>query len=417
MAQTDDARLSAVLADVLADGGTKDLFRRLLQEALQELIEDELTAAIGAAPHERSDTRTNQRNGGRDKTLSTPAGDVELRIPKLKVGSFFPSLLEPRRRVDRALWSVIMTAYITGTSTRKVDDLVRALGCDSGVSKSTVSRICAEIDTEVAAFRERRLDHTSFPYVFCDATYIKARIDGRVASRAVVVATGVAADGTREVLGVDVGDSEDEVFWTAFLRSLKTRGLSGVRLVISDAHAGLKAAVARTLQGAAWQRCRVYFVRNALARVNKAHGEMVAVTIRTVFAQPDAAAAREQLHSVADMLRGKFPAVADHLLDAEADLLAYADFPRPHWRRIWSTNPLERVNKQIKRRSNVVGIFPNDAAVIRPVGAVLLEVHDEWQVEDRAYFSEHSMAQLNTISDDEHGKEVTTDSHTALPAA
>ena len=417
MAHIDDARLSAVLAGVLADGGTKDLFRRLLQEALQELIEGELTAAIGAAPHERTETRTNQRNGGRDKTLSTPAGDVELRIPKLKVGSFFPSLLEPRRRVDKALWGVIMTAYVTGTSTRKVDDLVRALGCDSGVSKSTVSRICAEIDTEVAAFRERRLDHTGFPYVFCDATYIKARVDGRVASRAVVVATGVAADGTREVLGLDVGDSEDEVFWTAFLRSLRARGLSGVRLVISDAHAGLKAAVARTLQGAAWQRGRVHFVRNAPARVNKAHGEMVAATIRTVFAQPDAAAAREQLHAVADMLRGKFPAVADQLEDAEADLLAYADFPRPHWRRIWSTNPLERVNKEIKRRSNVVGIFPNDAAVIRLIGAVLLEVHDEWQVADRAYFSEHSMAQLNTISDDDAGKEVTTDSHTALPAA
>jgi putative transposase len=335
----------------------------------------------------------------------------------VKVGSFFPSLLEPRRRVDRALWAVIMQAYVHGTSTRKVDDLVRALGCDTGVSKSTVSRVCGEIDEEVSAFRQRRLDHTGFPYVFCDATYVKARVDGRVASRAVVVATGVAVDGNREVLGVDVGDSEDEVFWTAFLRSLRKRGLRGVRLVISDAHQGLKAAAARVLQGAGWQRCRVHFVRNVLAKVNKGHAEMVAATIRTVFAQPDAAAARQQLSTVADMLRGRFPAVADQLVDAEADLLAYAAFPRAHWRRIWSTNPLERVNKEIKRRANVVGIFPNDDAVIRLVGAVLLEVHDEWQVAERAYFSEHSMAQLNAISNHDTNQEVTADSHTALPAA
>jgi putative transposase len=417
MTQVDDARVAEVFADVVADADTKALFRRLLQGALQELIDAELTATIGAAPHERTEARTNQRNGGRPRTLSTPAGDVELRIPKVKVGSFFPSLLEPRRRVDRALWAVIMQAYVHGTSTRKVDDLVRALGCDTGVSKSTVSRVCGEIDEEVSAFRQRRLDHTGFPYVFCDATYVKARVDGRVASRAVVVATGVAVDGNREVLGVDVGDSEDEVFWTAFLRSLRKRGLRGVRLVISDAHQGLKAAAARVLQGAGWQRCRVHFVRNVLAKVNKGHAEMVAATIRTVFAQPDAAAARQQLSTVADMLRGRFPAVADQLVDAEADLLAYAAFPRAHWRRIWSTNPLERVNKEIKRRANVVGIFPNDDAVIRLVGAVLLEVHDEWQVAERAYFSEHSMAQLNAISNHDTNQEVTADSHTALPAA
>lgn len=287
--------------------------------------------------------------------------------------------------MDRALWAVIMTAYVHGTSTRKVDDLVRALGCDTGVSKSTVSRICAEIDEEVDAFRSRRLDHATFAYVFCDATYVKARVDGRVVSRAVVVATGVAVNGHREVLGCDVGDSEDEVFCTQFLRSLRQRGLSGVHLVISDADEGLKAAVGRVLAGAGWQRCRVHFVRNALAKVSKSHAEMVAATVRTIFAQPDAPAAREQLHAVVDMLRGKFPAVADQLADAEADLLAYAAFPRAHWRRIWSTNPLERVNKEIKRRSNVVGIFPifpNDAAVIRLVGAVLLETHDEWQVAD-----------------------------------
>lgn len=236
--------------------------------------------------------------------------------------------------MDRALWAVIMTAYVHGTSTRKVDDLVRALGCDTGVSKSTVSRICAEIDEEVDAFRSRRLDHATFAYVFCDATYVKARVDGRVVSRAVVVATGVAVNGHREVLGCDVGDSEDEVFCTQFLRSLRQRGLSGVHLVISDADEGLKAAVGRVLAGAGWQRCRVHFVRNALAKVSKSHAEMVAATVRTIFAQPDAPAARQQLHAVVDMLRGKFPAVADQLADAEADLLAYAAFPRAHWRRI-----------------------------------------------------------------------------------
>jgi putative transposase len=256
MAQPDDAVLADVLAR-LGDDGAKDLFRRLLQQALQELIDAELTAAIGAAPHERTESRTNQRNGCRPRTLSTPAGDVALRIPKVRVGSFFPSLLEPRRRVDKALWAVIMTAYITGTSTRKVDDLVRALGCDSGVSKSTVSRICGEIDEQVAVFRDRRLDHTRFPYVYLDATYVKARKDHRIVSRAVVVATGVAADGNREVLGVDIGDSEDEVFWTVFLRGLRDRGLGGVKLVISDAHAGLTAGIVRVLQGAGWQRSSV----------------------------------------------------------------------------------------------------------------------------------------------------------------
>ena len=240
------------------------------------------------------------------------------------------------------------------------------------------------------------MTHTTFPYVFCDATYVKARTDEqRVVSRAVVVAFGVASDGAREVLGVDVGDSEEEAFWGAFLKSLKARGLSGVQLVISDAHEGLKRAIARHLQGAGWQRCRVHFARNMLARVGKAHGEMVAATIRTIFAQPDAAAVRAQLHTVAGLLGEKFPAVADALVDAEPDLLAFASFPRPHWRRIWSTNPLERVNKEIRRRSDVVGIFPDDRSVLRLVGAVLLEQHDEWQVADRRYFSEESMHTLN----------------------
>ena len=267
MTHHDDARLVDLLAQ-LGNGDSKDLFRRLLERGMQDLIDAELTATIGAELHERTDTRTNQRNGARERTLSTPAGDIELRIPKLRVGSFFPSLLEPRRRVDQALWAVIMTAYITGTSTRKVDDLVPALGCESGVSKSTVSRICKGIDTEVAVFRTRGLGHLAMPYVYLDATYIKARSNHRIVGRAVVVATAVTIDGNREVLGVDVGDSEDEVFWTAFLRTLRDRGLTSVRLVISDAHAGLKASIARVFAGASWQRCKVH-----LAAEHLGHGQ------------------------------------------------------------------------------------------------------------------------------------------------
>jgi putative transposase len=401
MAQHDDALpLSEMLAGQTGEG-IKDLLREVVRDALQGLIEEELTAAIGAARHERTETRTGQRNGGRDRLVSTPAGDVEVRIPKLRQGSFFPTLLEPRRRVDRALWAVIMTAYITGTSTRKVDDLVRALGCESGVSKSTVSRICGEIDEHVAVLRERRLDHTAFPYVFLDATYVKARVNHQVVSRAVVIATGVTAEGNREVLGVDVGDSEDELFWTTFLRTLKDRGLGGVQLVISDAHAGLKASIARVLQGAAWQRCRVHLMRNLLATVPKGQSEMVAALVRTIFFQADAETTRARLREVVAGFEGRFDKAAALLAEAEHDVTAYATFPRTHWRKIWSTNPLERVNKEIKRRTNVVGVFPNDDSVIRLVGAVLAEVHDDWQVADRRYLSEGSMALLTAPTTDE----------------
>ncbi len=411
MTHHDDARFDDLVAQ-LGDGDSKDLFRRLLERGMQQLIDAELTATIGAELHERTDTRTNQRNGARERTLSTPAGDIELRIPKLRVGSFFPSLLEPRRRVDQALWAVIMTAYITGTSTRKVDDLVRALGCASGVSKSTVSRICKGIDDEVAVFRTRPLGHLAMPYVYLDATYIKARNNHRIVSRAVVVATAVTVDGNREVLGLDVGDSEDEVFWTAFLRTLRDRGLDGVKLVISDAHAGLKASIARVFAGASWQRCKVHLARNVLATINHAHKDMVAATVRTIHAQPDADATRTQLHAVVGMLEDRFPKAAEILAAAEGDVTAYAAFPKAHWRKISSTNPLERINKEIKRRSNVVGIFPDDASVIRLVGAVLLEQHDEWAVAERRYLSEESMAHI-----DQHLKEVNTTDTPELPAA
>jgi putative transposase len=397
--------LSELLAAIRAGGG-EDVIREALGLVLQELIELEASQVIGAGRYERNEGRTTYRNGARARLLSTKAGDVELRIPKLRAGSFFPSLLEPRRRIDRALWAVVMEAYVHGVSTRKVDDLVAALGIESGVSKSEVSRICGELDATVAEFRDRPLDHTGFPYVFLDATYVKAHQGASVVSKAIVVATGVTRAGDREVLGLAVGDSEDGAFWTAFLRSLRARGLTGVRLVISDAHQGLKGAIATVLLGSAWQRCRVHFLRNVLARIPRGSAEMVLATIRTVFAQPDALAVGQQLDEVATRLAPRFPAVAAMLAEARTEVTAFAAFPVSHWRKVWSTNPLERVNKEIKRRTDVVGIFPNEAAILRLAGAVLLEVHDEWAIAERRYLSEGSMALLDRIPDHQSREEV-----------
>jgi len=389
----DQSALLEVL-ETLKAADVDDRIRAAAATIYQALIEAELTAVIGAAPHERSEVRSGQRNGHRPRLLTTTAGDLELAIPKLRVGSFFPSLLERRRRVDQALFAVVMEAYLHGVSTRKVDDLVKALGADTGISKSEVSRICRDLDVEVAAFRDRSLDEQAFPYVFLDATYCKARVNRRVVSQAVVVATGVAADGRREVLGFGVGDSEDGAFWTGFLRTLKARGLRGVQLVISDAHEGLKQAIAAVLLGAAWQRCRVHFLRNVLAQVPKGSAEMVAAAIRTIFAQPDTAHVREQLDVIAGMLGRQFPTVETMLREAAGEVTAFADFPVAHWKKIWSTNPLERLNKEIKRCTHVVGVFPNPAALLRLAGAVLVEAHDEWQVGERRYLSEASMALL-----------------------
>ena len=322
-----DHDLSELLAALKA-GEMTDTIRTRLEWILQQLIEAEATAFIGAGPHERTETRTNQRNGHRPRLLSTPAGDVELEIPKLRQGSFFPSLLERRRRIDRALFAVVMEAYVHGVSTRKVDDLVKALGVASGISKSEVSRICGELDRDLKAFRDRPLDHVEFPYVFVDATYVKGRVRGRVVSRAVVVATGVTSTGDREVLGIDVGDSEDGAFWTAFLQGpARPRARPACELVISDHHLGLKQAIAAVFVGAAWQRCRVHFMRNVLAKVPKASAEMVAAAIRTIFAQPDAAHVRSQLDEVARMLDAQFPDVAAMLRDAAEDLLAFTGVP------------------------------------------------------------------------------------------
>ena len=355
---------------------------------------------VGAARYERSESRVNERNGSRARLLATQAGDVELRIPKLRKGSFFPVILEPRRRIDQALYAVVMEAYVCGVSTRSVDDLVAALGVDSGISKSEVSRICAGLDEVVTAFRTRRLDHIDFPYVYLDATYLHVRNStSQVVSMAVVVASGIRADGDREILGLDVGDSQgdcvDEVFWRAFLTDLKKRGLAGVRLVISDQHAGLVAALRRSFQKTAHQRCRVHFARNLLALVPKTHTDMVAAVFRTIFAQPTPEAVAATWDQVRDQLAKSFPKIGPLMDDAKVEVLAFTVFPRAHWQKIWSTNPLERVNKEIKRRARVVGIFPNDASVIRLVGAVLADMHDEWQSADnRRYLSEGSMALL-----------------------
>jgi len=389
-----ESALSELLAALTVGEGV-DLVRELARWTLQELIEAEASAMVGAGRYERVDGRVTERNGHRQRVLSTKAGDLALGIPKLRQGSFFPSLLEPRRRIDQALYAVVMEAYVSGVSTRSVDDLVGALGVDAGIKKSEVSRICAGLDERVAAFRNRTLGHVEFAYMYLDATYVHVRDDalGQVVSRAVVIATGITAEGGREVLGVDVGDSEDETFWSSFLRSLKTRGLSGVRLVISDAHSGLRAAIRKNMQGSSWQRCRVHFARNLLALVPKAHTEMVAAAFRSIFALTDPDAVRSRYDEVTDTLADRFPKAANLLAEARPDVLAFVVFPREHWRKIWSNNPLERLNKEIKRRSNVVGIFPNDRAVIRLVGAVLADQHDEWAVA-RRYLSETSMTHL-----------------------
>ena len=371
--------------------GDADFLREGVKVMGQALMELEVSQHIGAERHERTPDRTGQRNGYRDRSWDTRVGSIELKVPRVRDGSFYPVMLDPRKRAERALVAVVQEAYVQGVSTRRVDDLVQALGMN-GISKSQVSRLCQELDGEVERFRTRRLDG-AYPYVWLDATYLKVMENSRVVSMAVVIAIGVRATGEREILGLDVGPSEDGAFWTAFLRGLLARKLSGVKLVVSDAHEGLKAAISAVMAGAAWQRCRVHFMRNAMALVPKAAAQMVAATIRTVFVQPDAASAHEQWRLVADSFRTRYPRLSLLLDDAEADVLAYLAFPMEHWRQIWSNNPLERLNREIKRRTDVVGIFPNQGAVIRLVGSVLAEQHDEWQV-SRRYLSAESLAKL-----------------------
>ena len=389
---------SALLAqlDALKSAEAGAVFAELVRAGMQALIEAEAAAKIGAGRYERSEDRQTHRNGHRSRTLSTTSGDIEVKIPKLRAGSFFPSLLEPRRRIDKALHAVIMEAYVHGVSTRSVDDLVAALGVDSGISKSEVSRICAGLDREIEAFRTRSLHHTSFPYVFCDATFCKVRVGAHVVSQALVVATGVSAEGTREVLGTAVGDSESFEFWREFLASLKSRGLSGVHLVISDAHAGLKAAVAQQFSGSSWQRCRVHFMRNLHGAVSAKHAPAVTAAVKTIFAHTDPVEVAAQWDRVADTLADSFPKVAAMMAEAKTDVLAFTAFPQAHWQKIWSNNPIERLNKEIKRRADVVEIFPNPAAFLRLATAVVIESHDEWQV-TRRYLSDVSMDELRVV--------------------
>jgi putative transposase len=384
------------LRELLEKGSDHDLLREMIGFVADRLMALEVEGLCGAGHGERTPARTNQRNGFRDRVWDTRAGTIELHIPKLRKGSYFPGFLEPRRTAEKALAAVIQEAYVQGISTRSVDELVKALGM-AGISKSQVSRLCAEIDERVRTFLERPIEG-DWPYLWIDATYVKVREAGRIVSVAVTMAVAVNTDGRREVLGMAIGASEAETFWVEFLRRLKRRGLAGVKLVISDAHAGLKAAIAAVMLGAAWQRCRVHFLRNMLAQVPKGSAEMVAAAVRTIFAQPDAEHVREQLDVIATMLGRQFPKVEQMLREAAVDITAFADFPVSHWKKIWSTNPLERVNKEIKRRSRVVGIFPNSAAVIRLVGAILIDMHDEWIAGDRRYLSEGSMAKLYYLS-------------------
>jgi putative transposase len=390
-----ESALSDIL-DAFRAGEGIDLIRDAVRLVMQELIETEATMVIGAERNERTPARTNERNGHRDRLLSTPAGDIELRIPKLRKSSFFPSILAPRRRIDQALHAVVISAYVNGVSTRSVDDLVAALGVDTGISKSEVSRICKRLDEHVDAFRNRTLGHTRFPYVYLDATYVHVRDEHlkQVVSKAIVIATGITATGEREVLGLAIGDSESETFWAEFVRSLKRRGLAGVRLVISDAHEGLRAAIRKHFSGASWQRCRVHFARNLLQRVPKGQQDMVAAAFRMIFMHPDQASVEAAYNDTTALLTKQFPKVAELMTTARLDVLAFTAFPVEHWRKIWSNNPLERLNKEIKRRTNVVQIFPDEASVIRLVGAILADQHDEWTAA-RRYLSETSMAKLD----------------------
>jgi transposase-like protein len=380
------------LRTLLEKSSDADLLREMVGYAAQRLMELEVEGLTGAAHGARDPERINHRNGYRERMWETRAGAVELRIPKLRKGSYFPGFLEPRRMAEKALAAVVQEAYVHGVSTRSVDDLVQAMGM-TGISKSQVSRLCEEIDGKVAAFLNRPLEG-EWPYLWLDATYVKVREQGRIVSAAVIVAVAVNGDGRREVLGLSIGASEAETFWTEFLRSLARRGLRGVKLVISDAHEGLKAAVAKVLH-ASWQRCRVHFMRNVLAHAGKQGRRVVAAFIATAFAQEDAEMARAQWRQVADQLRAKVPKLAVLMDEAETDVLAFMSFPKDHRPKIHSTNPLERLNGEIKRRTEVVGIFPNEAAITRLVGALLLEQNDEWTVQRARYMTLETIAPLS----------------------
>ena len=396
--------LAERLAERLAKAGDSDFLRRVAEAVLQLLMETDVEGVIGAGRHERTLERATYRNGYRDRSLDTRLGSLQLRIPKLRQGSYFPPFLEPRKTTEKALVAVIQEAWISGVSTRRVDDLVQAMGL-TGIGKSTVSKLCRDIDERVGAFLDRPLTG-DWPYLWLDATYLKQREGGRIVSVAAIVAVAVNTDGKREIVGLHIGPSEAETFWSTFLKSLVRRGLHGVKLVISDAHEGLKSAIRRVFS-ASWQRCRVHWMRNALSYVPKAQQSMAAAALRQAFMQPDRASASQTLRHVADQLRDKCPKLGTFIDDSETDVLTHMDFPTQHRTRIHSTNSLERLNKEIKRRADVVGIFPNEGSIIRLIGAVLLEANDEWQTQHR-YMQTEPMAELIGTTIDAEAAQITT---------
>jgi putative transposase len=368
------------LTELLQKQDQGDFLRTIAEAVLQLIMEADVEGLIGAGRHERAENRTTWRNGYRERALDTRLGTLNLKVPKLRQGSYFPSFLEARKMSEQALVAVIQEAWISGVSTRRVDDLVQAMGL-SGISKSTVSKLCKDIDERVNEFLNRPLTG-EWPYVWLDATYLKQRQGGRIISVAAIIAVAANTEGRREIIGLGVGPSEAETFWTDFLRSLRARGLDGVRLVISDAHTGLKAAISRVFD-ATWQRCRVHWMRNALAHVSKGQHTVVAAAIRQAFDQPDRLHAGETWRHVANQLRSRWPKLAQLMDESEHDVLAYMAFPRQHRTKLHSTNPIERLNKEVKRRADVVGIFPNESAIIRLIGAVLFEQNDEWLIQNR----------------------------------
>ena len=380
------------LAELLQKAGEGDFLRAVAEAVLQLLMEADVEGLIGAGRYERSAERSNYRNGFRERALDTRLGTLQLRVPKLRQGSYFPPFLEPRKVSEKALVAVIQEAWIGGVSTRRVDELVQAMGL-SGISKSTVSKLCKDIDERVTGFLERPLEG-EWPYLWLDATYLKVREGGRVVSVAAIIAMAVDAEGRREIVGLHLGPSEAETFWSAFLKSLVRRGLKGVKLVVSDAHEGLKGAIRRVL-GATLQRCRVHWMRSALAHVGKGQQTMVAAALRQAFLQADETSARQVWRQVADQLRPRWSKLAAFMDESEHEVLAYLGFPAQHRAKLHSTNPLERLNKEVKRRADVVGIFPNEASILRLIGAVLLEQNDEWQLQHR-YMQVEAMAELTS---------------------
>jgi transposase-like protein len=395
-----------LIEELAAKSGEPDFLRTIAENVLQLIMEADVDGVIGAGRHERSGDRATWRNGYRDRSLDTRVGTLNLRIPKLRAGSYFPGFLEPRKMVEKALVAVIQEAWIAGVSTRRVDELVQAMGMN-GISKSSVSKLCKEIDERVHAFLKRPLTG-DWPYLWLDATYLKVREGGRIVSVAAIIAVAVNTEGQREIIGLYLGPSEAETFWSSFLKDLVRRGLTGVKLVISDAHEGLKAAITRVM-AATWQRCRVHFMRNALAHVPKGQHTMVSAAIRQAFIQPDQESAVQTWRHVADQLRQRWPKLGACMDEAESDVLAYTGFPTQHRTKLHSTNPLERLNKEVKRRADVVGIFPNEESIIRLVGAVLLEQNDEWQLQNR-YMQIEAMAELShtSIEEDNQTLHITT---------